>query len=152
MKITTNLVVRICPMAGHTLHPSLLASLALLWRRVVAQLIAPALFTSILLQALNVRALPLPVAAAAGGPTLAMRAIPGSVLLAQVNPREAIKSFLEFLSYILILLATCLVSYGSILIAQGRHLDGVVAIVAGFILVLAVPLIYLFAKYAGTQI
>ena len=77
--------------------------------------------------------------------------LPAGLLLAQVDLKAPIKAFLEFLSWVLILLGVCLVAYGAILIAQGRHLDGVVAIVAGFILVLAVPIIYYFAKLAGIQ-
>jgi hypothetical protein len=91
----------------------------------------------------------LPVASV--GEALAAGTPAAIVLLAQaqVDLKEALKSFIEFLSWVLIALGVCLVAYGAILIAQGRQLDGVVAIVAGFILVLAVPIVYYFAKIAG---
>lgn len=86
---------------------------------------------------------------AASGPGITVA--PAVVFLAQMDPKDALKSFLEFLSWVLITLGVCLVAYGAILIAQGRHLDGVVSIVAGFILVLAVPIVYYFAKISGTS-
>lgn len=70
-------------------------------------------------------------------------------MLAQVDPKAAIKSFLDFISMVLILLGVCLVAYGGILIAQGRHLEGIIAIVGGFICVLAVPIVYAFSRWAG---
>lgn len=75
----------------------------------------------------------------------------GLVLLAQVDIKDAMKSLLEFLSWVMIAMGVCLVAYGAIRIAQGHQMDGGLAIVGGFILVLAVPIIYYFAKLAGTQ-
>lgn len=146
-----NPLVRALPIAGRTFGPSFLAGLALLWRRALARHIAPTLLAFALSPALAMPALPLPVAGSSSDHALWMTAAQPSVVLAQVNPKEAIKSFLEFLSWVLILLGVCLVAYGAIQIAQGRHLDGVVALTAGFILVMAVPLVYYFAKLAGTQ-
>jgi hypothetical protein len=70
-------------------------------------------------------------------------------MLAQVDPKAAAKSFLDFLTIVLILLAVCLVAVGGIYVAQGRYTEGLAAIVGGFIAVLAVPIIYYFAKLAG---
>jgi hypothetical protein len=70
-------------------------------------------------------------------------------MLAEVDLKAAAKAFLEFLTIVLILLAVCLVAVGGIFIAQGRYAEGLAAIVGGFICVLAVPIIYYFAKLAG---
>lgn len=70
-------------------------------------------------------------------------------MLAQADLKGPAKAFLDFLTIVLVLLAVCLVAAGGILISQGRYAEGLAAMVGGFICVLAVPIIYYFAKLAG---
>jgi hypothetical protein len=94
-----------------------------------------------------------PAAGAVGSAPSAWSAqpVPAGAWFAAIDLKQAIRSFLEFLGWVLILVGVCLVAYGAILLAQGRHFDGIVAVVSGFILVLSIPMIEYFAGLAGIQ-
>ncbi len=151
MQIKDNLLEPSLPCAGRTCDTFSASSLARRLRTASARVIALVSCGLALMAPLAAPAHPLREFRPGTSSALVITPASPVVFLAEVDLKEALKSFLEFLSWVLIVLGVCLVAYGAILIAQGRHLDGVVAIVAGFILVLAVPIIYYFAKLAGTQ-
>ena len=61
-------------------------------------------------------------------------------LLAQASPDAAIVRFLEFLAKILMLVGVVMIFYGGWKIHRGETQEGLLAIVGGFIVALAIPI------------
>ena len=74
------------------------------------------------------------------------------VILAQADPTSAIQSFKTLLAKILLLVGISTIAYGGFLIAkQGQTLEGILCLVGGFLIALAVPIITYFASLGGIQ-
>lgn len=71
-------------------------------------------------------------------------------VLAQATFDSALTAFVAFLSRILLLIGIAVVAYGGWLISQGKNADGVMAIIGGFVIVAAVPIIRLLASMVGS--
>lgn len=70
-------------------------------------------------------------------------------LLAQVSIDGAVDSFLVFLAKIFLILGALVIAYGGYLIHQGRVSEGLLGLLGGFILALAIPLMKLLLQMAG---
>jgi hypothetical protein len=72
------------------------------------------------------------------------------VILAQADVNSAITSFTTFLGRILLLIGIVIIAWGGWQVARrGEHADGLIAIIGGFIIAMAVPIIRFFASLAG---
>jgi hypothetical protein len=71
------------------------------------------------------------------------------LFLAAVSVDDAIKQFIEFLSRIMMVIGIAVVFYGGWKIHRGEVEEGVLALIGGFIVCLAVPIIKVLASYAG---
>jgi hypothetical protein len=72
------------------------------------------------------------------------------IILAQADVNSAITSFTTFLGRILMLVGIVIVAWGGWQVARrGEHADGLIAIVGGFIIAMAIPIIKFFASLAG---
>lgn len=151
MNNTTNLLVPSLPSTGLSSSTTTVPRFARPLRLALPRVMATVFCGVALMAPFRAPAPPLPAANPGAASVPGITAAPAVVFLAQIDPKDALKAFLEFLSWVLIALGVCLVAYGAILNAQGRHLDGVVALSSGFILVLTVPIVYYFAKIAGIQ-
>lgn len=63
------------------------------------------------------------------------------VLLGQASLDASIDRFLEFLAKIMMLVGVVLVAYGGIKIHRGESADGLMAIVGGFVVAAAIPIV-----------
>ena len=70
-------------------------------------------------------------------------------LLAQASPDTAIQSFLAFLAKVMLLCGVVAIFWGGWKISRGETADGLVALVGGFIVALAVPIIHYLASLGG---
>jgi hypothetical protein len=70
-------------------------------------------------------------------------------ILAQASVDGAVDRFLSFLAKIFLILGVLIIAYGGYLIHQGRLSEGLLAILGGFILALAIPLMKLLMQMAG---
>jgi hypothetical protein len=71
-------------------------------------------------------------------------------MLAQATFDSALQSFLGFISKILILLGIAVVCYGGWMVSQGKTSEGVMGMVGGFLMAVAVLILRLFAQFTGT--
>lgn len=71
-------------------------------------------------------------------------------IFAQTTFDSALRSFLEFLTKILVLIGVALVFYGGWLIGQGKTAEGVLCIIGGFVIAAAVPIMRMLAEMTGT--
>ena len=72
-------------------------------------------------------------------------------ILAQATFDSALNSFIGFLAKILLLIGVAVVALGGWLISQGKNSDGVLAIIGGFIIAAAIPIVRLLAQMTGTS-
>jgi hypothetical protein len=71
-------------------------------------------------------------------------------LLAQTDPGTLIDAFKVLLAKILLLVGVAVIAYGGYLISrQGQTIEGILCIIGGFIISIAVPLITCLALQAG---
>ncbi|PWU19878.1 MAG: hypothetical protein C5B50_05460 [Verrucomicrobia bacterium] len=83
-------------------------------------------------------------------PAKAAPVLTTSVLLAQADPNAAIDSFKLLLAKFCLLIGVAVIAYGGYLIArQGHTIEGVLCIIGGFIIAIAVPLITYLAQNVG---
>ena len=73
------------------------------------------------------------------------------IILAQTDLTAAIDSFRLLLARICLLIGTAAIAYGGYLIAKGHTLEGVLAVIGGFLIAIAVPLITYLAQLGGIQ-
>jgi len=72
------------------------------------------------------------------------------VLLAQTDPSTLIDTFKLLLAKILLLIGVAVIAYGGYLISrQGQTIEGILCIIGGFIISIAVPLITYLGSQAG---
>ncbi|MCP5523235.1 MAG: hypothetical protein H7A46_17000 [Verrucomicrobiales bacterium] len=71
------------------------------------------------------------------------------VMFAQGNIVGPINDFMDLLQALLMLFGLIAIAYGGWLITQGRKLEGFMAILGGFILCMAVPIVRYFVELAG---
>ena len=72
------------------------------------------------------------------------------VLLAQTDPSTLIDTFKLLLAKFLLLVGVAVIAYGGYLISrQGQTIEGILCIIGGFIISIAVPLITYLALQAG---
>src|SRR5438067_7004258 len=72
------------------------------------------------------------------------------LFLAQADPNAAIETFKALLAKILLLIGVAVIAYGGFLIArQGHTIEGILCIIGGFIIAIAVPLITYMAQTVG---
>ncbi len=71
------------------------------------------------------------------------------VMLAQVDPNSAIDTFKNLLAKFLLLIGVCVICYGGYLIARGHQLEGIMCIIGGFLIAIAVPIISYLAQLGG---
>ena len=72
------------------------------------------------------------------------------VLLAQTDPGTLIDTFKVLLAKLLLLVGVAVIAYGGYLISrQGQTIEGILCIIGGFIISIAVPLITYLALQAG---
>lgn len=71
------------------------------------------------------------------------------IILAQVDPNAAIDSFKNLLAKFLLLIGVVVLCYGGYLIARGHQLEGIMCIIAGFLIAIAVPIITYLAQLGG---
>jgi hypothetical protein len=83
-----------------------------------------------------------------GGPLVALQSL--SPILAQATFDAALQSFLGFLAKILILIGIAVVFYGGWMVSQGKSSEGVLAIIGGFLIASAIPILRLLAQFTGT--
>ena len=70
------------------------------------------------------------------------------ILLAQTDPSTLIDTFKLLLAKILLLIGVAVIAYGGYLISrQGQTIEGILCIIGGFIISIAVP----FITYLGSQ-
>ena len=70
-------------------------------------------------------------------------------MFAQATFDAALESFLGFISKILLLLGVAVVFYGGWMVSQGKSSEGVLAILGGFIIAAAIPIVKLLAQFTG---
>lgn len=85
------------------------------------------------------------------GPQLLGELFPLGLLLAQASFDSALTSFISFLTRILLLIGVAVVALGGWLIAQGKNSDGILAIIGGFVIAAAVPIVRLLAQITGSS-
>ena len=73
-------------------------------------------------------------------------------MLAQASPDQAVTRFLDFLAKIFLILGSLIIAYGAYLIHQGRVAEGLLGLLGGFILALAIPLMRFFLSIAGITV
>lgn len=66
------------------------------------------------------------------------------ILLAQASPDAKIEAFLAFLGKVMMLIGVVMIFFGGWKIHRGETADGLLAIVGGFIVALAIPIIRYF--------
>ena len=90
---------------------------------------------------------------------LALPALPASVLgftfelipmLAQASLDASVDRFLAFLAKVFLLLGALVIAYGGYLLHQGRVSEGLLGLLGGFILALAIPMMRFFIQIAGS--
>lgn len=70
-------------------------------------------------------------------------------ILAQIAGGPDIQSFKAFLAKILLLVGVIIVAYGGWQIAHGRQSEGLLCLVGGLLMAMAIPLITFFASLYG---
>ena len=90
------------------------------------------------------------VAASAGPPAASGFSVgsPGLVLLAQAAAEPPIEPVLQFLGKIMMLVGVVMVFYGGWKIHRGETEDGILAIIGGFIVAMAIPIMKYFFSLA----
>ena len=73
-------------------------------------------------------------------------------MLALASPDQAVSRFLDFLAKIFLILGSLIIAYGAYLIHQGRVAEGLLGLLGGFILALAIPLMRFFLSIAGITV
>lgn len=72
------------------------------------------------------------------------------IILAQTDISTQITSFKAFLAKILLLIGVAVVAYGGYLISrQGQTLEGIICMIGGFIIAMAVPILTWMAALGG---
>ena len=72
------------------------------------------------------------------------------IILAQVDPNAAIESFKLLLGKLLLLVGVGVMAYGGYLVSrQGHLMDGILCIIGGFLIAIAIPLMSYLASLSG---
>lgn len=75
--------------------------------------------------------------------------LPPTAFLAQTSGIPGVGQFLEFLQAMAVLVGICLILFGAWKLHQGDVASGALSLVAGFLCVVAVPLIRTMAGWTG---
>jgi hypothetical protein len=73
-------------------------------------------------------------------------------ILAQASFDTAVQRFLDFLAKVFLILGAMVIAYGGYLIHQGRVAEGLLALLGGFILAMAIPLMRFLLSLAGVNV
>lgn len=74
---------------------------------------------------------------------------PPTAILAQASSIPGVGPFLEFLQAVAVLVGICLILFGAWKLHQGDVASGALSLVAGFLCVVAVPLIRTMSSWTG---